>query len=46
MRNFRSISIKEKIQSIAKKHGIGRPSVYAWTEKALDVREQALKPEK
>jgi len=55
MRNFRSISIKEKIlivcqvragekiQSIAKKHGISRPSVYTWTGEALDALEQALK---
>ena len=58
MRNFRSISIKEKIlivcqviagekiQSIAKKHGISRPSVYAWTGEALDALEEALKPAK
>ena len=58
MKNFRSISIKkkilivcqviagEKIQSIAKKHGISRPSVYAWTGKTLDALEQALKPGK
>jgi len=58
MRNFRSISIKEKIlivcqviagekiQSIAKKYGISRPSIYAWTEKALDALEQVLKPGK
>ncbi len=55
MRNFRSISIKEKIlivcqviagekiQSVAKKHGISRPSVYTWMGEALDVLEQALK---
>jgi len=58
MRDSGSISIKEKvlmvcrviagekIQSIAKKHGISRPSVYAWTGKALDTLEQALKPGK
>jgi len=58
MRNFRSLSIKEKIlivcqviagekiQSIAKKHGISSPSVYAWTGKALDTLEQVLKPAK
>ena len=58
MRNFRSISIKEKIlivcqviagekiQRIAKKHGISRPSVYTWTGEALDALEQALKPRK
>ena len=58
MRNFRSISIKEKIlmvcqviagekiQRVARKHGVSRPSVYAWTQKALDILEQALKPEK
>jgi len=36
----------EKIQSIAKKHGISRSSIYAWTEKALDALEQVLKPGK
>jgi len=58
MRDFESISIKEKIlivcqviagekiQSIARKHRVSRPSVYAWTQKALDTLEQALKPEK
>ena len=58
MRNSRSISIKEnilivcqviageKIQGVAKKHGVSRPSVYAWTGKALDTLEQALKPAK
>ena len=58
MRDLRSISIKEKIlivcqviagekiQSITKKHGISRPSIYAWTGKALDTLEQALKPAK
>jgi len=58
MRNFRFISIKEKIlivsqviagekvQPIAKKHKVSRPSIYAWTEKALDTLEQALKPAK
>jgi len=58
MRNSRSIFIKEKIlivcqviagekiQGVARKHGVSRPSVYAWTGKALDVLEQALKPRK
>jgi len=58
MRNFESISIKEKIlivcqviagekiQPVARKHGVSRPSVYAWTGKALDTLEQALKPGK
>jgi len=58
MRNFRSISIKEKvlivcqviaggkIQSIARKHRVSRPSIYAWTKKALDTLEQTLKPGK
>ena len=36
----------EKIQSIARKHRISRPSIYAWTKKALDTLEQALKPAK
>jgi len=58
MRNSGSISIKEKIlivsqviagekiQRAARKHGVSRPSVYAWTQKALDILEQALKPGK
>jgi len=58
MRNFGSISIKkkilivskviagEKIQPVAKKHGVSRPSIYAWTKKALDTLEQTLKPGK
>jgi len=58
MRDFESISIKEKIlivcqvivggkiQTIAKKHKVSRPSIYAWTQKALDTLEQALKPGK
>ena len=58
MRNFRSISTKEKIlivcqviaeekiQPLARKHEVSRPSVYAWTKKALDTLEQALKPGK
>jgi len=58
MRDSGSISIKEKIlivcqviagekiQSIAKKHGVSRPSIYAWTKKALDTLEQTLKPGK
>jgi len=55
MRDFGSISIKEKIlivcqviaggkiQPLARKHKVSRPSIYAWTGKALDVLEQALK---
>jgi len=58
MRDSGSISIKEKvlivcqviaggkIQPVAKKHGVSRPSVYAWTGKALDTLEQALKLER
>jgi len=58
MRNFGSISIKEKIlivcqviagekiQRVAGRHKVSRPSVYAWTQKALDILEQALKPGK
>jgi len=58
MRNFRSISIKEKvlivcqviagekIQRVARKHNVSRPSVYAWTQKTLGTLEQALKPAK
>jgi len=58
VRDFGSISIKEKIlivcqviaggkiQRVARKHRVSRPSIYAWTKKALDILEQALKPEK
>jgi transposase-like protein len=58
MRNYKSVSVKEKvlivsqviagekIQSIARKHGVSRPSIYTWTQKALDILEQALKLEK
>jgi len=58
MRNFGSISIKEKIlmvcqviagakiQPVARRHKVSRPSVYAWTQKASDILEQALKPGK
>jgi len=58
MKNSSSISIKEKIliisqviagekiQGVARKHGVSRPSVYAWTGKALDTLEQALKLER
>jgi len=58
MRDSRSISIKrkilivcqviagEKIQTIARKHKVSRPSIYAWTQKALDTLEKTLKPEK
>jgi len=58
MRNSGSISVKEKIlivsqviagekiQRVARKHGVSRSYVYAWTRKALDTVEQALKPAK
>jgi len=59
MRNFRSISIKEKIlivsqvivgekiQPLAKKYKVSRPSIYLWRKKkALDALEKPLKPEK
>jgi hypothetical protein len=58
MRDSGSISIKEKIfivsqiiaggkvQTIARRHRVSRPSVYAWTQKALDTLEQSLKPAK
>ena len=58
MRDFKAISIKEKIlivcqvisgekiQTIARKYKVSRPSVYAWTQKALGILEQALKPGK
>ena len=58
MRDSGSISIKEKvlivcqviagekIHGVARKHGVSRPSVYAWTGKALDTLEQTLKPGK
>lgn len=58
MRNFSPISIKEKIliisqviagekvQPLAKKHRVSRPSIYVWTQRALGSLEQALKPAK
>jgi len=58
MRDSGSISIKEKIQivseviagekiqPVARKHRVSRPSVYSWTNKALDALEEALKPGK
>ena len=58
MKNFGPISIKEKIlivcqviagekiQRVARRHKVSRPSVYAWTQKASDILEQALKPGK
>ena len=58
MSNYRPTSIKEKIlivcqviaggkiQRVAKKHGVSRSSIYAWTKKALDTLEQTLKPGK
>ena len=33
----------EKIQRVARRHKASRPSVYAWTQKASDILEQALK---
>ena len=58
MKNYRSVSIKEKIlivcqviagekiQRVARRHRVSRPSIYIWTQKALDTLEEALKPEK
>jgi len=58
MKDLGSISIKEKIlivceviagekiQRVARRHGESRPSIYTWTQKALDTLEQVLKPEK
>jgi len=58
MKNFRSLFIKEKIlivsqvivgekiQPLAKKYKVSRPSVYLWRKRALDALEKALKPEK
>jgi len=58
MKNFKSISIKkkilivsqviagEKIQPLAKKYKVSRPSIYLWTQRALDALEEALKPVK
>jgi len=58
MRDSGPISIKEKIlivcqviaggkiQPVAKKYGVSRSSIYAWTKKALDTLEQTLKPGK
>ena len=58
MRNLRPVSIKEKIlivcqviagekiQRVARRHRVSRPSIYIWTQKALDTLEEALKPEK
>jgi len=55
MRNSSSIPIKEKIlvvcqviagekiQPLARKHGVSRPSIYTWAQKSLDTLEQALK---
>jgi len=34
----------EKIQPVARKHRVSRPSVYSWTKKALDALQEALKP--
>lgn len=58
MRNSSSISIKEKIlivcqviagekiQPIAKKYKVSRPSIYLWRKRALGSLEEALKPDK
>jgi hypothetical protein len=46
MRNSGSISIKETIQPVPRKHGVSRPSIYAWTGESLRYLEQALKPGK
>jgi len=55
MRDSGFISIKEKIlivcqviaagkiQPIARKHGISRPSVYAWSQKALNTLPASTK---
>jgi transposase-like protein len=36
----------ENIQRVARKHGVSRPSVCAWTEESFKYLEQALKPAK
>ena len=58
MKNFRSIFIKEKIlivcqaiagekiQPLAEKYKVSRPSVYLWRKRALNSLQEALKPEK
>lgn len=58
MKDSRSISVREKIlivsqvtagekiQPVARKHRVSRPSVYTWTRRALDNLEKALKPRK
>ena len=58
MKESGSVSIKEKvfvvcqviaggkIQAVARKHDVSRPSVYAWTQKALRTLERALAPGK
>jgi len=58
MKNFRPISIKEKIlivsqviagekiQPLAKKYKVSRPSVYIWTQRASDALEEALRSAK
>lgn len=55
MRGYKFVSIKEKIlivsqviagekiQLVADKHRVSRPSVYAWTQRALGALEKALK---
>ncbi len=58
MKGYKFISIKEKIlivsrviagekiQLVADKYRVSRPSVYTWTQKALDALEKVLKLEK
>jgi len=58
MKNFRSISIKEKIlivsqtiagekiQPLAEKYKVSRPSVYLWRKRALNSLQEALKSAK
>ena len=57
MRGYRYVSIKEKVIIVseviagekilvADKHKVSRPSVYAWSQRALDTLEKALKPDK
>jgi len=58
MKGYRYVPIKEKvliisqiiaggkIQLVADKHRVSRPSVYAWTQRALDALNEALKPDK
>lgn len=57
MKGYRYVSIKEKVlivyqviagekvQLVANKHRVSRPSVYAWTQRVLDALKEALKPD-